>query len=64
MPLLFCFRLSLKELDGMEISRFEMMQIKTQAVAVLVRTPMSLAPRSLSLAADGLLDEWASDSAE
>lgn len=63
MPLLVCFRLSLKEMGRMEISRFETMQIKTQAVeAVLVRvTGLSLV-RSLVLscrgrAADGLLDE-------
>lgn len=60
MPLLVCFRLSLKEMDRMEIPRFGAMQIKTQAVgAILVRAPTSLAPLSsalsFSLAADGLL---------
>jgi hypothetical protein len=52
MPLLVYFRLSLKELDRMEISLLEMIQMKTQAV--LLCASVSLASL-ISLAAVGLL---------
>jgi hypothetical protein len=70
MPLLVCFRLSVKEMDRMEISRFEMMQIKTQSCSSCpcpwryVTGLIFLFHSCGGRAADGPLDEWASDSAE